>query len=308
MARKVYITNEMSTDERLLNVAEEDQLAALIWPWILTAFDDWGRSEAKPKELKAKIFPGNEMVSAETIDTALALYNKNGLLKLYKVDERLYMAIPKDKWFKYQTQIRREKRTKDDSHFPAPPDDTFSQVRADAREYAQVREVSSKCIPSPSTLPPFHPSPSINDDDDDDNANEGEEKRKASGNGTKAINYAEQIWGRPIKEIECDSILKAFDEFSTRGSPESENLVKHALELCSPPEIKVKIRYFDTIVRVWLDNGILTVEKAKQDYQKAKEGKAREVNHRNLSKHGTLEQAESPRKYPITNYAADDPL
>lgn len=88
--------------------------------------------------------------------------------------------------------------------------------------------------------------------------------------GTQAVNFAEQTWGRPLTEIECDSILKACDDFLSRGSPEPESLVDHAIELCSPPEINIKIRYFDTVVRSWLNNGILTVEKAKQNYEKHK--------------------------------------
>lgn len=84
MSRKVYITSEMSIDERLLDVAEQDQLAALIWPWILTTFDDWGRAEAKPKKLKMKVFPGNEIVTVETIEAALNLYNKAGLIRIFK--------------------------------------------------------------------------------------------------------------------------------------------------------------------------------------------------------------------------------
>jgi hypothetical protein len=154
MARKVYITSEMSIDERLLNVAEEDPLAALIWPWILTALDDWGRSEAKPKKLKAKIFPGNDMVTPEVIEKALRLYDQEGIIQLYEVDGKPYMAVPKDKWFKYQTQIHSSKRDNDGSKFPPPPEQ--AENHDTTQQCAELREDARKIIPS--TLPPFHPS------------------------------------------------------------------------------------------------------------------------------------------------------
>ena len=56
MGRTVYITSDMSSDENLIRVAEQDTKAALIWPWILASLDDWGRGEAKPREIKAKVF------------------------------------------------------------------------------------------------------------------------------------------------------------------------------------------------------------------------------------------------------------
>jgi hypothetical protein len=159
MARKVYITSEMSIDERLLNVAEEDPLAALIWPWILTALDDWGRSEAKPKKLKAKIFPGNDMVTPEVIEKALRLYDQEGIIQLYEVDGKPYMAVPKDKWFKYQTQIHSSKRDNDGSKFPPPPEQAENHdTRNSARNSARMRGKSYLLPFHPSTLLPFHPS------------------------------------------------------------------------------------------------------------------------------------------------------
>jgi len=124
MARKVFITSDMSIDEQLAEVAEQDSLAALIWPWFLTTFDDWGRAEAHPRRLKAKVFPMNDMVTVEVIERTLRLYEKVGLLVLYEVDGKPYMAIPEDKWYKYQTHMNRSRRPgkdKMDSDLPAPP-------------------------------------------------------------------------------------------------------------------------------------------------------------------------------------------
>lgn len=153
MARKVFITSDMSIDDGLGLIAETDPLSALLWPWFLTVFDDWGRAEANVRKLKPKVFPTNDAVTHEAIERALIQYSDKGLIQLYEVGGKRYMAIPSGKWFKYQTHIRREKRLKDDSRLPAPP-----QLREDARECAQLREDASKCIPSPSPSPSLSPS------------------------------------------------------------------------------------------------------------------------------------------------------
>ncbi len=157
MGRKVFITSDMSTDERLIDVAAVDPTAALLWPWLLTAFDDWGRAEASPKRLKASVFPMIDSVSADTIGSALDLYTQAGLIIRYEVDGKSYMAIPPEKWFKYQTHIRSEKRTRDGSRFPPPPE--CAHGLADARSCAQMSAGASCCAPSPSPSPTPTPSP-----------------------------------------------------------------------------------------------------------------------------------------------------
>lgn len=157
MARKVFITSDMSEDEGVTAVAEQNQLAALLWPWFLTAFDDWGRASANSSRLKAKVFPMNLMVTPEIIDAALQLYAKEGLVSLYEVAGKRYMAIAPEKWFKYQTHIRSEKRATDKSRNPAPPD-LSDLSNAPARNCANLRALADNCIPSPSPSPT--PSPS----------------------------------------------------------------------------------------------------------------------------------------------------
>lgn len=161
MGHKIFISSDMSVDARLIDVGERSSLAALLWPWLLTAFDDWGRSEASIKRLKAQVFPMLADVTLAVIDEALQLYAETGLITLYDVDGRRYMAIPAEKWFSYQTHIRSEKRERDSSRYPAPPAGVAPQDPAStssARNHAQVRadarlagaRVSS---PSPSLSP-----------------------------------------------------------------------------------------------------------------------------------------------------------
>jgi DnaD/phage-associated family protein len=149
----------MSTDEEVSEIAEVDPMAALMWPWLLTHFDDWGRAKASPREIKNSVFQANELITIDHIKKALQLYN-NKLLILYEIGGKWYMAIPSEKWFKFQTHIRSSKRETDGSRIPPPPDNS-AQVRASAREVAEGSGVARDYTPSPSPSPSLSPSPSI---------------------------------------------------------------------------------------------------------------------------------------------------
>lgn len=139
MGRKAYISSDMAHDERLFDVAQEDPMATLLFPWIITYLDDWGRGLASPKRIKSQIFPNVSTVTITVIDDAVKLFAKHGLLEMYNDETHAYIAVPSDKWFKWQTHIRKEKRTEDKSRFPPCPTDS-AQLRACARGCAQFVE------------------------------------------------------------------------------------------------------------------------------------------------------------------------
>ena len=144
MARKVYITSDISVDERLAVIAEANATAALMWPWILTSLDDWGRGEASALRLKLQVFPGMPSVEADLIERALLLYRDAGLICLYEVDGKRYMSIDTDKMVSdNQTHIRSEKRERMLEVSRAE----CMQMREDARDDAQSREGSRIATP-----------------------------------------------------------------------------------------------------------------------------------------------------------------
>lgn len=179
MGRKRFITSDMSIDERIANIAVENPVAALMWPWFITGFDDWGRMEASPVKIKLSIFPAFPY-TAKDIEQAIELYATCGLVYKYEVNGRQYIAINPQKFYKYQTYIRGNKRESDDSNCPPPPNppwdseeelqiaedsaDTLSEdnQRADARTCAQDSANERICIPSPSPSPSPSLSPSEN--------------------------------------------------------------------------------------------------------------------------------------------------
>ena len=119
MARKVYISSDMGTDEALFAVAEENLRAALLWPWLLSNFDDWGRSEANTHKLKSRIFPDWSGLSRNDLEEALQLFAEHGLIVLYTVGKKRYMAINFANWRRYQTHIRFDRKGKATSQIPA---------------------------------------------------------------------------------------------------------------------------------------------------------------------------------------------
>jgi len=174
MARKLFIAESIGVDEDLLAVAEQDPLAQLLWPWLLTALDDWGRGSANGARLKAAVCPGNPLVTPEVIEHALSLYAEQGLIDLYTVGRKQYWAVKPEAWWRYQTHIPREKRQAVASSIPSPPaseapreaeviapERISAESSAIARECAEHSETArdvagSRSSPSPSP-PLLHP-------------------------------------------------------------------------------------------------------------------------------------------------------
>lgn len=165
MARKRFITSDMSTDERMAIIASENPIAALMWPWFLTGFDDWGRMDVtSPVKIKLELFPAFQF-GADEIQKAIDFYVKVGIVYRYIADKKVYLAIEPCKYYKYQTYIRDKKRTEDKSNYPAPvnpPWDNCEHCRAVARTYADDNAEARNCIPSPSPSPSHSPSYNIN--------------------------------------------------------------------------------------------------------------------------------------------------
>jgi len=175
MPRKLYITDEMGLDDALTDIAQNDLSVALMWPWIIPYLDDWGRGEANARRIKGKIFPNFPAISFEVVETMLQLFASTGLIELYKVAGKRYMAVEREKWFRFQTHIHASKRTSEGSRYPAPPSDAqetqeeaprvYAEVREAPREIAEVREAprvhaEKRASPSPSPSPSLSPSPS----------------------------------------------------------------------------------------------------------------------------------------------------
>jgi hypothetical protein len=125
MARKAFVSSAIATDDRIAEIAQRNPLAALMWPLVLTDFDDWARAEASARGLKLRIFPAIDIVTEDVTEEALQLYAEFGLTVLYEDTTRKgkrCMAIDPAKWYRYQTHIQISKRgLSHESRYPMPP-------------------------------------------------------------------------------------------------------------------------------------------------------------------------------------------
>jgi hypothetical protein len=156
MARKRFVTSEISTDRKIAKLAEKNPTAAALWPWFITAFDDWGRMNADPIEVKLAIFPAFPYTSDE-IEEFIKLYHEFEIAYFYEVDEKPYLAVNPDTWLKYQTYIRKDKLEKQNSKIPGPKDAPWLAKNDTNNDLATINVAKQQSatinVPSPSPSP-----------------------------------------------------------------------------------------------------------------------------------------------------------
>jgi len=268
MPRKVFISSDMAIDEGLYDVSQENSLATLLWPWMISYFDDWGRALLSPKRIKSQLFPNVGNVTVEDIEESIRVYAEHGLVECYADESHEYMAIPSNKWFHWQTHIRKEKRVNDNSKYPPCPSDTNNaQVRDDARERAQkVKNQSSKSEIHTNDIPTPTPSPTPSKDCEVVVIDDVEKK----------LNQRFQMtFGRPPNDIQI-SKLSLFVE---KGMD---------VELVMADMEKTRLKGKDLVYTVGIlnkqwDRGIRTIaqmEAEEAEYQTAAGGGTFEYEHR----------------------------
>ena len=132
--KKIFVSTTMGLDEAVLAVGDEDAMAAMFWPWLLCALDDWGRASSNPRTLKAQVVPSFAAITPDHIAGWIALYERHGLVTVYGSA----LAVSADSWRRYQTQIPNSRREREGSRFPLPP------TRASSSENALDRASSSE--------------------------------------------------------------------------------------------------------------------------------------------------------------------
>ncbi|MDA8212112.1 MAG: hypothetical protein M0021_09580 [Clostridia bacterium] len=153
MARKRFITSDMCTDEKIAILAEENPTAALMWPWMVTALDDWGRMGANPMEVKLTVFPAFPFTAKEVAE-AIKLYDQFELAHHYIIDDKPYLAVNPSIWYKYQTYIDSKRKEKQASKYPAPLNPPWAEEnQQQLATIADIEQPSAEIVPSPSPSP-----------------------------------------------------------------------------------------------------------------------------------------------------------
>lgn len=113
------------------NICKSDSINQLTWIEevifyrLIVNCDDFGRLDARPKILKALLFPLKDGVTTSQIMNALNSLSIAGMVQVYEYDQKPYLQLIN--WGKHQT-IRNQK-----SKYPKPPDIAFNcnQLQAD---------------------------------------------------------------------------------------------------------------------------------------------------------------------------------
>lgn len=105
---------------------------------LMVNVDDYGRLDARPAILKARMFPLKTNVSEKTIAETLSKLESAGLLRTYSVNEKLFLALIT--WSEHQT-IRNLK-----SKYPSPDDADNTAIEINCK---QMQADASKCPRNP---------------------------------------------------------------------------------------------------------------------------------------------------------------
>ena len=196
MARKRFVTSEISTDRKLAKLAEANPVAAALWPWFVTGFDDWGRMSADPVEAKLTIFPAFPYTFDE-IAEIIQLYHQYGIAHYYEVDGKPYLAVNPEKWLKYQTYIRKSKLEQQKSKHPEPEDAPWQQ-KGNTENALATKVVAKRQSATINVLSPS-PSPSLN-------------VKAVGGSGGETESQQPAV---PITDYErnCLNILKSVEDY-----------------------------------------------------------------------------------------------
>lgn len=128
--------------------------AEVVWTRLLVVVDDWGRCEASPRLLRAKIFPLKlELVRESDLQRWISECETAGLVRLYEVQGKQYLQMMK--W---------EKGRATKSKWPDPPEEIMKicfQLQAAVRGCTQTKTFppTPTPVPTPTPIPiPTHDS------------------------------------------------------------------------------------------------------------------------------------------------------
>ena len=149
MARKRFVSTDISIDEALASIAAVNPKVALMWPWFLIAFDDWGRVDGSTTKIKLSLFPAFPFTN-EDIDEAIRLFNEAGLVHVYYADGKRYLAVEPKKFYYYQSYISEKRKADCKSLCPEPVDAPWNQPQQGSKNILDGLQ-KSKTIALPIT-------------------------------------------------------------------------------------------------------------------------------------------------------------
>lgn len=191
--------------------------------------DDYGRMDARPKVLAARLYPLRD-IRAEQIENALRALSSAGLVILYEVDGKPFVQMKT--WERHQ-QIRAKK-----SRYPSPDDKKTSSDNTCNHMLADV----SKCPRNP-----IQSNPVVVDAHTREDENDNDDLLTISETMNAAFDAAEGIGLKGGKAIEKANSLAA--DYSAEWLLEAINRAAQA------PKDAWCWRYIEGILRSWKKKG-----------------------------------------------------
>lgn len=102
--------------------------------------DDYGRMDARPAVLKAKLFPLSESVTFKDIESGLQSLVRVGCVQLYESGGKPYLFLPS--WEKHQTRRARKSKYPDPSEKNPTSENNCMQMNADESSRKQMSPYS----------------------------------------------------------------------------------------------------------------------------------------------------------------------
>ena len=115
----------------------------VFWYRLIVTVDDYGRMDARPAILKARLFPLKDRVTLKDVSSALSKLAGIGCVSLYEYDGKPYLYLPA--WLVHQTPRAKE------SKYPAPDcylqasENKCKQMQASENKCKQMQASENKC-------------------------------------------------------------------------------------------------------------------------------------------------------------------
>ena len=137
------------------NIDQLSPIQEIAFYRLMVNCDDFGRMDARPRLLKARLFPLKDMDETDIIAIMQAL-EKAELIVMYLVDGKPYLQMKT--WERHQ-QVRNQK-----SKFPSPDEADGNQMQSVANNCNQLKSIDDKCPRNPIQSLSESESESLSDD------------------------------------------------------------------------------------------------------------------------------------------------
>lgn len=148
MARRRYLTTDVSLDERVNDLAvEHGDFAALLYTWMIPHAEDDGTIHATPRKLLYMVVPMRRDKTEDDISAALRGMVRLGLIE-WKVGAQT-IAFPAEAFYRYQTYIKADRRRDSpqpsiDNSAPDQPTDEQRNTATGSDEQRATATIAAK--------------------------------------------------------------------------------------------------------------------------------------------------------------------